>query len=202
MIPRVAFVRKGFRRDTSCQAGHKQKVEQQSGVFGQPAWVHQPYAYWTSSWNFEDELGTAVCDRCVCDGLRAGTMELTNPGAVDEYLDDCPGVAGGYAPLAQVRAAFADWGGIPLTLLERAIEAAGRRGTLPALAAQLLAAMSSQPPPPPAQGAGAAPDGTVAGKRARSGSGFVGQAAGTGPADRPPPAPGVVVVAQGAEVGA
>ena len=98
---------------------------------------------------FVDEGGDPVCDRCVAEGLRAGTFDVTNPEelrafeSINEHVSSqLPSAFAqtgndGCREVVAAREALDHWGEDALDVLERAIEAARRTGALGELLARM-----------------------------------------------------------------
>lgn len=108
--------------------------------------VNRPYRFVA---RFVGIDGKGWCDRCVADGFRRGSVDITNPvefieAAPEPVLEDGRDIRVPTEPEAviEVRRILieGEWGVEALDSLERALEAAGRAGALPRLAARLLAA--------------------------------------------------------------
>lgn len=104
--------------------------------------VSRPYRFVA---RFYDEAGTGQCDRCVLDGLKAGTVDLTNPEALEAtrpapLADGLKCIEPQLPAVIEARDILAEgrWGEDPLAIFERAIEAASRQGRLGQLAARFL----------------------------------------------------------------
>jgi len=99
---------------------------------------------------FFNEAGDGICDKCVAEGLRAGTIDVANAeefkasGAVICEGRDVTSLVAPVEPesIIEARAILAKdrWGYQALDVLEVAIEAARRNGRLGELAERLISA--------------------------------------------------------------